>query len=77
MGVFEMVFAIVLVTVVAGVINNWVKSRNNVDRDELDSELATRLGQIEKLEKRMQVLERIVTDRQYDLKKELHDLESR
>ena len=76
MSVFEMVFAIVLVSVVAGVVNNWLKSRNSVDRRELDGELATRLAQIEKLEKRMQVLERIVTDRQYDLKKELHDLES-
>ena len=76
MGVFEMVFAIVLVTVCAGVINNWLKTRKNVDRDELDRQIGPRMDQLEKLERRMQVLERIVTDRKYDLKKELHDLES-
>ena len=76
MDVFEMVVAIVALSCCAGVLNNWLKTRNKVDRKEFDRELDTRLGQLHKLEQRMQVLERIVTDRKYDLKKELHDLES-
>ena len=74
MDVFEMVFAIVAVSCIAGVLNNWLKTRNKVDRRELDQELESRTAELHKLEKRMQVLERIVTDRQYDLKKELDEL---
>lgn len=77
MNPFEMVVAIVVVTFGAGVINNWLKNRNKVDRSEMDQQLGVRLEQIEKLEERMRVLERIVTDRKYDLNKELHDLETK
>lgn len=76
MGVFEMVVAIVAVSCGAGVLNNWLKTRNKVGRAELDQALDERLQQLDKLEQRMRVLERIVTDRKYNLKEELHDLES-
>ncbi|MDH3646966.1 MAG: hypothetical protein OER80_09350 [Gammaproteobacteria bacterium] len=76
MDLFEMVVAIVAISCFAGVVNNWLKTRKKVDRSELDRQMGTRLDELHKLEKRMQVLERIVTDRQYDLKRELHELES-
>lgn len=76
MNVFEMVVLIVIVSCGAGVVNNWLKSRGKVDRSELEAQLSDRTAQLEKLEQRMRVLERIITDRKYNLKEELHDLES-
>lgn len=76
MGTMEMIVAVVAVSCLAGVLNNWLKTRNKVDRDEIDRLMGARRDQVQKLEERMQVLEKIVTDRQYDLKKEFHDLES-
>lgn len=71
-----MVVAIVAVACAAGIVNTWLKTRSKVDRSELDTRLDSRQVQIEKLEKRIRVLERIVTDHKYDLKKELHELEN-
>lgn len=71
-----MIVAIVAVSCGAGVISTWLKTRNKVGRAELDRQLDTRLGQVERLEKRVQVLEKIITDRNYDLKKELHELDT-
>jgi len=76
MTVFEMVVVIVIVSCCAGVMNNWLKTRHKVDRHELDRHMEGRLGELHKLEQRIQVLERIVTDKKYDLKRELHELES-
>lgn len=75
MGVFEMVVAIVAVSCCAGVINNWLKTRTKIGGDELERRLDERLSNVTRLEKRIQVLEKIVTDRNYDLKRELHNLE--
>ncbi|MBT8137357.1 MAG: hypothetical protein KJO54_10130 [Gammaproteobacteria bacterium] len=76
MDVFTMVVAIVAVSCGAGVINTWLKTNRKVDRSELNARLEARLGDFRKLEQRIAVLERIVTDKHYDLKKELHELES-
>lgn len=76
MDVFTMVVAIVAVSCGAGVINTWLKTNRKVDRSELNARLESRLADFRKLEQRIAVLERIVTDKHYDLKKELHELES-
>ena len=77
MSVFEFVLAIVLVVMGAGVINNYIKVRaKRQPSDDSVAEAEHYLAQLEALEDRVQVLERIVTDRNYDLKQKFRDLES-
>ena len=76
MHVFEMAALIVAIVFGAGVINNYIKhSAGGAKRRELEAELDRRMQRIDSLEERVQVLEKIVTDRNYDLKRELNDLE--
>ena len=71
MEVFTMVAIIVFVSVSAGVINNYLKlkSQNNQDGAESHAE------ELDELRRRIEVLEEIVTDKQYQLRSELADLE--
>ncbi|WP_138379303.1 hypothetical protein [Luteithermobacter gelatinilyticus] len=89
MGVFEMVVLIVLISVIGGIIGKWIKARESGARFDLD-ELAHDLGlddgyydkkklqpyldRIEKLEERVRVLERIVTDKSHNLSQEIDKL---
>lgn len=77
MNPFEMVVAIVIIGCIAGTINNWInaRARRRALANE-ESSPAVRQEELDRLEKRIRVLERIVTDRDYDLKRELHELES-
>jgi hypothetical protein len=72
MDVFDMVVAIVVVSCVAGVINNYIKLRRDrqeaPDAPAYDAELAG-------LRERIEVLEKIVTDDRYQLTGQLNDLE--
>jgi len=72
MNPFEMVVIIVLITVGAGVVNNYIKSRNSGARV---SEIDGRLAKLEDLEHRVQALEAIVTDEGFDLKQRLNRLD--
>lgn len=75
MGVFEMVSLIVFVSVLGGVINNYlkVKSKQSVEASEdLFEQQEKRLKQVEQ---RLAVLERIVTSDGYSLKKEFDNLD--
>ncbi len=75
MNPFEMVVAIVIIGCAAGVVNNWISAR--AKRKELPDDMpAVRQDELDRLEKRIRVLEKIVTDRDYDLREELHELES-
>jgi hypothetical protein len=67
-NVFEMVVIIVIVSVLGSVLSGWLKHRNKA---------GTRLDEqrLERLEERVRVLERIVTDSGYDLRRQFHDLE--
>lgn len=74
MGVFEMVTVIVVIGCLTGVINNIIKSRQRnalVKNDELDKALE----RINNLEERIRVLETVVTDDRYELKRQLDALE--
>ena len=74
MDIFTMVVVIVVVTMTAGVINHWLKSRHTkVNPAEMD-EINHRLGRLEKLEKRVTVLEKIVTDKKTKLADEIDNL---
>ena len=74
MGVFEMVVAIVAISCAAGVINNRMRLAHKATSAEL-SVLRGKLERLESLEKRIVVLERFLTDQEYDLKREFADLE--
>ncbi len=72
MHIFEFVLAIVSIVFAAGIINNYIKTRSQkTDSEELASEF---LEKLDRLEERIKVLERIVTDRNYDLKEKFKDL---
>ncbi|XOV82032.1 MAG: hypothetical protein ACFHXK_14325 [bacterium] len=72
MDVFTMVVFIVAVTTVAGVFNNYLKSKNKARNQQADSALSE---EVDMLRQRVEVLESIVTDQKYQLHRELTELE--
>ena len=66
------VVCIVAIVMVAGVAREWIKSRSV--RDERSEDLDDAAAQIDALEERIRVLERIVTENKYDLRKEIDRL---
>lgn len=71
---FTMVVLIVAIAVGAGVINNWIKLRqqeaNSTDPGEMDS----MRREISSLKDRVRTLEKIVTDQDAQLKREIERL---
>ena len=65
-------FAIVTVVLLAKLVQTWIESRNQ--QPEVDEDWQDTLDKIERLEERIQVLERIVTENRYDLKREIDRL---
>lgn len=72
MVVFEMVTIITVVAILSGLIREWIK-RNQTPPVDLSS-IEKRLDQLEAMQERIVVLEAIVTDKGYDLKKEIDSL---
>jgi hypothetical protein len=72
MGVFEMVVVIVALSVTAGLINTWIKSRSGADPAGMTAEQQQRLA---RLEERVKALESVVGDASYELKQKFKDLE--
>lgn len=72
MDVFGMVVAIVAISCVAGVINNYLKTRRMAYRQAPAEDTN---AEIEALKQRVAVLEEIVTDDRYRLNRELDRLE--
>lgn len=74
MDAFTMVAVIVVTVTVGGMVNNYLKSRSQDGgvsaRDELEAEL-------DELRARVEVLEKIVTEERYDLRREIDALEER
>ena len=73
MNVFEMVVIIVALGILGRVITEFVRSKRaagNVQKDTLDDAL----DRIDDLEERIRVLERVVTDDGYDLKRQIDKL---
>lgn len=79
MGPFEMVVAIVLIGAIAGVVNNKHKARAD-RRASHDADLATSHDvarmqvEIERLQERVRVLEKITTDSDRQLSEEIRRL---
>ena len=73
MNPFEMVVLIVLLSLFAGVANNYIKNRGSLGGQSTD-EFETRLAQLDSLEERVRTLEKIVTDRNFELREKFRDL---
>ena len=69
-----LVFVLILVFIVicGELIKTWMKQKNEMP--ETDEELTDTLAKIDQLEERIKVLERIVTENRFDLKKEIDSL---
>ena len=72
MGVFEMVVTIVALSVTAGLINTWIKSRASTAPAGMTADQQQRLA---RLEERVKLLESVVSDGSYDLKQKFKELE--
>lgn len=72
---FTMVVMIVLISVGAGVVNNYLKTKTNtrVDAD-LDDELHKMRVEVDQLRERVRVLETIATDKDRTLRDEISRL---
>ena len=73
MNPFEMVVIIVALGILGGVVKQYFDSRGNMEES---SKARQRMeNHIDALEERIRVLERIVTDNDYDLKQQFRDLD--
>ena len=68
------VVCIVAIVFTADTIQKYLKLKNQ-EKNVPDPELEETLAQIERLEERIRVLERIVTENKYDLSREISELE--
>ena len=70
----SLIFVLLLVSVVmcARVIETWLKEKRK--KPESNGELEDTLSKIEVLEERVKVLERIITESRFDLKREIDSL---
>ncbi|MDJ0916373.1 MAG: hypothetical protein QNJ05_01335 [Woeseiaceae bacterium] len=72
MNVFHMVIWIVAIVAIASVLEKYLKVRA---KEKSNNEVSDdTLQKMEALEERIQVLERIVTENKFDLRKEINDL---
>lgn len=80
MHILEFLLAVILILGVCGsvVAKHLADGRRHGRQmiDGLERELRGRLDRLEAIEKRLAVLERIVTDRRYDLEQRFRDLEA-
>lgn len=71
-SVFVFVLCIVAIVMTAGVIQTYIKHKKKLP--ETDNDPDEMLETIDRLEKRIQVLERIITEKDVDLKQRIDDL---
>ena len=69
---FVFVIIIVAMAMCANVIQTWLKQKKRTPEN--NQELEDTLGKIDQLEERIQVLERIITENRFDLRKEIDSL---
>ena len=75
MDPFQMVVVIVLISVGAGVINNYIKSKHNRANDlASEAEFEKMANEVSRLKERVRVLEKIVTDGDQRLPEEISRL---
>jgi len=69
---FVFVISIVAIVMCANIIQTWLKQKTRTP--EKNQELEDTLRKIDFLEERIQVLERIITEKRFDLRKEIDSL---
>ena len=69
---FVFVIIIVAMAMVANIIQTSLKQKKRTPEN--NQELEDTLGKIDRLEERIQVLERIITENRFDLRKEIDSL---
>ncbi|MCH7806894.1 MAG: hypothetical protein IH995_07105 [Proteobacteria bacterium] len=74
METYEFIIALVSIVVVGGIIRQAVLSKQAKHAASLDQETLARLESLEKLEGRVTVLEKIVTDKKTKLADEIDNL---
>ena len=72
MNVFTFVFLVVTVVLCARLIQVYLEQRHN--RNESMDDVEQTLAKIDLLEERVQVLERIITESRFDLKRQIDHL---
>ena len=69
MGVFEMVVVIVVIGCLTSSIDNWVKHKSKSEKNRVqDGEIDRLQAEIADLKARMQVMEKLATDNDADLR---------
>lgn len=71
-SVFVFVLLIICIVMTAGVAQTYIKEGKK--RSETDDDAGEMFATIERLEERIQVLERIITEKHVDLKKRIENL---
>lgn len=69
-----MVVAIVSVVMIAAIVKQWLKTREAQGDQTFFEDISKKLDKIEKLENRVMVLEKIVTDKKTKLADEIDNL---
>ncbi len=72
-NVFEFVLFLLVIVFVYRVVDTYIKSRADRDKSTEGADMDARL---QEMEDRVRVLERIVTDDRYELKRKFEDLEN-
>lgn len=72
MNVFTFAFLTVTVVLFAKLIQTWIENRSKLDAE--SEAVNETLLKIDRLEERIQVLERIITEDRFDLKKRIDNL---
>ncbi len=73
MNPFEMTVIIVALAILGGVIKHYLDSRGDMETSSKEQQRL--LSRIDEMEERIQVLERIVTDENYELKRQFRNLD--
>ncbi|MGX5174936.1 hypothetical protein ACUR5C_13020 [Aliikangiella sp. IMCC44653] len=72
MELFKWIAVIAIAGIIANLIKDWIRAREVKPTDL--SGVEARLDKLEKLQKRVETLEAIVTDKGYDLKSKIDNL---
>ncbi len=76
MGVFEMVVAIVAISIAGSIINKTIKAKIKANSNDSKAERDDSALRIDEMEQRLIVLEQIVTSEGYDLKQQFKNIEN-
>lgn len=74
MSVFTMVVAIVAIGTFGGILREHLRAKRAAEGSAHDEALDDALDRIDELEERVRVLERVITDDGYDLKRQIDSL---